>query len=70
MKRASSSSIARLHTREIAARLRRAANHELPADLPEINVCVHVGGDLLVIDEPLVEPGRLPAASTSVTRSR
>src|SRR6267378_3621795 len=49
-----------LHTREIAARLRRGANHELPADLPEINVCVHVGGDLVVVDEPLVEPGRLP----------
>src|SRR5437870_1134702 len=45
---------------EISAGLCRGANHELAADLAEIDVGTDVGRDLLVIDESLVEPRRLP----------
>src|SRR6185503_3805330 len=37
-----------LHLREIAARLRGRANHQLAADLPQVHVGDHVGRDLLV----------------------
>jgi len=45
---------------EIAARLGGRANHELPADLAEIDVRNHVRGDLFVIHEPLIESRGLP----------
>ena len=48
--------------REILSRPRRRLHAELPADFAQSHECIRVCRNLVVVDEPLVEPRRLPCA--------
>ena len=57
--RASSSFTARSTLARSPPGLRRGLDHEEPADLAQVHVGGDVGRDLLVVHQPLVQPGRL-----------
>jgi hypothetical protein len=44
-----------LHLRQLVARPRRHLNIKLSADLTGIDICGYIGGNLIVIHQPLIE---------------